>query len=438
MRQFLQIWVISLFFKIGLAAVLPLSSDETYYWMWSHHLQLSYFDHPPFIAWLFYFGHWLEPYAQLLRLPVVFCGHLTFLVWYKILEPQFTWGKYKYWYALALFSPLVGFGSMVGTPDVPLLLFWSLSIYFFQRCLLQQRTLDYFLLGASLGLGFCSKYHIVLFVPLALLFLLFERRLKEVSSSKIFLTLAGGLLFSLPVIVWNFQNDFASFRFQINHGLGSKNWTPEWTLSYLIAEIFIIFPLVLYAALQAKPSKEYRFLPYFAWGPLVFFFFSSFRGTVELNWPNIAFPGIFALVLFSKNFRKSALRTSAFWILFYIFAFSAALFLPQGYSVAKPFREQFRFRPLAPLQKEYSPLYASTYQIASAIWFENKTPIYKLRGMSRYDFYDTLPQSLPQEDTFYLIQENWTELPDWVKKAGYKEETIKKIEPHYLLVKVSR
>ncbi|HEY8271739.1 MAG TPA: glycosyltransferase family 39 protein, partial [Pseudobdellovibrionaceae bacterium] len=161
MRQFLQIWTFSLILKIGLAALLPLCSDETYYWIWSHHLQLSYFDHPPFIAWLFYLGHWLEPYGQLLRLPIVLTGHLTFLVWFNILKTQFSWEKYKYWYALAFFSPLVGFGSMIGTPDVPLLLFWSLSIYYFQQCLLHQKSYDYFLLGASLGLGFCSKYHIV-------------------------------------------------------------------------------------------------------------------------------------------------------------------------------------------------------------------------------------------------------------------------------------
>ncbi|MGZ6393222.1 MAG: ArnT family glycosyltransferase [Pseudobdellovibrionaceae bacterium] len=415
-----------------------MSPDEAYYWMWSHHMQLSYFDHPPFIAWLFYLGHWLEPYGQLLRLPIVLTGHLTFLVWYFILKPQFPWEKYKYWYALAFFSPLVGFGSMVGTPDVPLLLFWSLAIYFFQQSLSHQKARYYFLLGASLGLGFCSKYHIVLFVPLVLLFLFFEKRFREVSLRKIFYTLGGGLLFSLPVIIWNAQNDFASFRFQINHGLGRSNWTPDWTLGYVLAEIALLFPLVFYTALHAKPSREYKFLPYFAWGPLIFFLFSSFRGTVELNWPNVAFPVIFSLILFTKNPRKTVVWTSSFWILFYIFAFSAALFLPQDSLLAKPFREQFRFRVLAPLQKEYLPLYAGTYQIASAIWYENKNPIYKLHNMSRYDFYDTLPQSLPHQDTFYLVQENWSEIPDWVKKGGYKQEIVKKIDPYYLVLKVSR
>ncbi|HEX4270812.1 MAG TPA: glycosyltransferase family 39 protein, partial [Rhizomicrobium sp.] len=34
------------------AALLPLSADEAYYWLWSRHLAAGYFDHPPAIAWL--------------------------------------------------------------------------------------------------------------------------------------------------------------------------------------------------------------------------------------------------------------------------------------------------------------------------------------------------------------------------------------------------
>ena len=34
-----------------MAGLLPLSADEAYYWLWSKHLALGYFDHPPMIAW---------------------------------------------------------------------------------------------------------------------------------------------------------------------------------------------------------------------------------------------------------------------------------------------------------------------------------------------------------------------------------------------------
>ena len=35
-----------------MAADLPLSADEAYYWLWSRHPAAGYFDHPPMIAWL--------------------------------------------------------------------------------------------------------------------------------------------------------------------------------------------------------------------------------------------------------------------------------------------------------------------------------------------------------------------------------------------------
>lgn len=438
MSRFLLFWLLTLFIKLLLATILPLSSDEAYYWLWSHHMQLSYFDHPPFVAWLFYLGHWLEGWGQLIRLPFVLVGHLTMAVWYFILKDRFPWEQYKWWYLLALVSPMIGFGSLLGTPDVPHVFFWSLAIYFFQQALQERRSRDYLLFGVALGLGFCAKYHMVLFVPFALAYLLIEKRFREVSLKGLLLTLVSGLIFCLPVLLWNYQNDFASFKYQLHHGLGSTVWSPEWTFGYIAAEILLLFPWVFYLALRTRPDGKYRLLCYLAWGPLCFFLLSSFRGAVELNWPIAAFPSVFALVLFHPKAKKVALVTSGFWLIFYAIAFSSAIFLPNGSGFAKPFREPFRFRQLTPLQKQYQPLYAGTYQIASTIWWENKTPIYKLRDMSRFDFFDTLPESLPQEDSFFLVQENWSTIPDWVEKAGYKTSVVQTIEPHYIVVKVTR
>ena len=39
-----------------MAAWLPLSADEAYYWLWSRHLAAGYYDHPPAIAFLIRLG----------------------------------------------------------------------------------------------------------------------------------------------------------------------------------------------------------------------------------------------------------------------------------------------------------------------------------------------------------------------------------------------
>lgn len=65
MKKFSQIWTLTLLLKLVLAYFIPMTPDECYYWVWSQKLQLSYLDHPPFIAWLFKLSSILPPLAGL-------------------------------------------------------------------------------------------------------------------------------------------------------------------------------------------------------------------------------------------------------------------------------------------------------------------------------------------------------------------------------------
>src|SRR5262245_43293731 len=38
--------------RLVLSAVVPLLPEEAYYWLYSRHPDLSYFDHPPAVAWV--------------------------------------------------------------------------------------------------------------------------------------------------------------------------------------------------------------------------------------------------------------------------------------------------------------------------------------------------------------------------------------------------
>jgi 4-amino-4-deoxy-L-arabinose transferase-like glycosyltransferase len=53
---FSEVWSLSLAIKIVLAILIPLSLDESYYWVWGQNPQLSYYDHPPMVGWLFFLG----------------------------------------------------------------------------------------------------------------------------------------------------------------------------------------------------------------------------------------------------------------------------------------------------------------------------------------------------------------------------------------------
>src|SRR5579863_9920600 len=56
MRRMVAAIIALLCLRLGLGFVLPLSFDEAYYWLWSRHLALSYFDHPPAIAYAIRLG----------------------------------------------------------------------------------------------------------------------------------------------------------------------------------------------------------------------------------------------------------------------------------------------------------------------------------------------------------------------------------------------
>ena len=437
MKEFKRLWAISLVVKLILAALIPLSADEAYYWVWSHKLQLSYFDHPPMVAWIFYLGHFLEPLGHAVRWPAVILGHLTLLVGVDLIRHHISWDKTRMWVYLVLFSPLLGFGSLVVTPDLPVVFFWTLSIWCALRALRTGKAIDYLGFGAALGLGFCAKYHIVLFLPAFFLYLFFEKKWKDVRWSLAPLTILTGLIFCTPVLLWNYQNEFASFIFQFKHGLEKETYNPEWTISYLAGQLLIIFPLAAWAALRVRSIPELRWAPYFAWTPIVFFFLTSFRALVEANWPIIAYPAVLVLAVQYPRMRS--------WQRYYIGFFAsiiclvlATLWVPQLRNLNTKVSEPYEFQNLAEETKEFQPLYASSYQMASSLWYFSKIPVFKLKDISRFDFFDTLPEAIPQSEVFYLVKRENNGLPPWLSQEQWSGQVIKKIEPDYVLMEFKK
>lgn len=440
MKNLSLVWVLTLIVKLFLSAVIPLSSDEAYYWVWSERPQLSYFDHPPFVAWLFSLGHVFESLGHAVRWPAVILGHCTLLVWiyiWSLLKPRSQNDKLSWWLGLALCSPLLGFGSLIVTPDLPVLFFWSTSLLFVFRILQFQKTRDYILFGASLGLGFCSKYHIVLFVPSLLAYLIFEKKLKLIQWKKASLTIFFGLLFSSPVLIWNYQNDFASFRFQLNHGLNRPEYEFYWTWTYVAAQALVLFPTVVWCAIKARLDGPARLFYYFGWGPLLFFFLSSFKALVEVNWPIVAYPAFFAIaVLGAKNSRPFWIA-NVFWVTIFIILLSHTV-RPWIPSAPEKLSELSQFRPLIEKRFKYEPMYASTYQMASWIWYETKVPFYKLKGISRIDLFDTFEESVPTKYPIYIAMKRHTPLPHWIegKNSLYKVTEVESLENDLVIIKV--
>lgn len=414
-ERFWALVAVSLLAKAVLATVLPLSADESYYWVWSRHLDHGYFDHPPMVAWLFALGRIFEGFGHAVRLPAVLLGHGAVVVWALFLKDLLPPKRRLVWLALFLACPLTGIGGVIVTPDLPLIFFWSLSLLFIKRILNEGKSGDFLALGAALGLGFCSKYMITL-LPLSLLLLAFDARIRSALwRPALFLTFMSGLIFCAPVLGWNASHDWASFRFQLGHGLKSQNFSWIWPIEYLLGQILVLFPPLLFFSLKkGMPNPIRRILLATAFAPLAFFFFTSFRAPVELNWPSMAYPSFFALAAASVG-RRTFVGNMIFWTTVQI-AMIISVFYPATFRLHEKLSEPTKYRVLADLPNTHSPLYASTYQMASSLWYVSGRPVYKLQGMSRYDMYDRWDGSLPSLGRFYLLKEQGQEFPQ--KKDG--------------------
>ncbi len=442
-----SIWIWSLVAKLFLATLIPLSNDEAYYWVWSHHLQLSYFDHPPFVAWLFKAAHPLEgltKFTGILRLPAVLFGHLSLLILFQLLKGLVSASQLRNVFLVLLCSPFFGVGSLIVTPDIPFVFFWTLSLLIFRDHLNTPSVKSAASLGAALGLGFCSKYLIVVFVPIAISYVLWHR-LWLVARPKFLATaIATGLLFCAPVLVWNYHNDWASFRFQLGHGLDKEAAVFSQQLmqlgDYVGGQLALLSPLVLFTFWKFSEPRSISFLRWFGWGSILFFGWTSLRSPVEANWPIAGHLALLTLAAIADSApRERGFLPSRF--------LSRAMMLVWGVATAiivfqstRPSESLFgieanrlktyefvRFKELEKLAKEDVQFFASSYQMASALSLATGRTVGKLKGLNRVDFFDFHSSGAPTEDHFKVALEDQWPWPTWLKDSGYAETQREKV-----------
>ena len=198
-------------------AYLPLHGDEAYYWMWSHNLQTGYYDHPPMIAYMIYLTNFISESEWGVRLVNVFSLSISALYIFKLSREMFD--EKIALNAVIIFSSviLVHAGYIITTPDSPLILFWSLALYYSYMALFGGKTKDFILTGIMLGFMMLSKYTAILFVFMLLIFILLKRR-DILTNTRFYLSAVIALFIVAPMLFWNYQNGWISFSFQLDHG----------------------------------------------------------------------------------------------------------------------------------------------------------------------------------------------------------------------------
>jgi FtsH-binding integral membrane protein len=195
---------------------------------------------------------------------------------------------------------------VLATPDAPLLTFVALALLAVERAMSPAASVAWWLAaGLAAGLAMASKYTGIV-LPLGLL----AGMLASASARRVlrtpgpWLAVLVAALVMLPVLRWNAQHDWSSFRFQLEHGLGNPvggaAWRRELELvgGQLLLASPVLFVLGVTAVVRAARGAErvQRLLAAVAITTAMLFAWSALRRRVEANWPALAWVPIAALL----------------------------------------------------------------------------------------------------------------------------------------------
>ncbi len=338
-----QHWTAVAYLVIGLALLvrlaylaagkIELSEDEAYQWLWSKHLDLSYFSKPPLIAYTQALGTTLWDDTEFgVRFFSPVLGAIGGWLLVRFLAKEAA-GLAALLLALAtVATPLLMVGSTLLTIDSLSVLFWVAAMVSGWKAVQEDATRAWLWTGLWVGLGVLSKY-IGLFQWLcwAVFFLMWRPARGQLRRPGPYLALAVSLVCLLPVVIWNAQHDWITLSHLADRGGLDQSWQPtaRYLVDFLIAEVGLLNPNFFAGSIGAAIGvwRSHRGDPFrvylFSMGvPLVLFYLIyTLRGRVQPNWIAPAILPLFCLMVvdWEKRWRAGA-RSVIRW-------FAAAVFL---------------------------------------------------------------------------------------------------------------
>jgi hypothetical protein len=311
-RTALVVITLAAIVRLILAALIPPPPDESYYWEWSRRLAAGYFDHPFAIAFLVRAGTAVFGVSAFgIRVGSVAAGWAASLC-VVLLARRLTEGRdaAPLWAAIAVSClPLAAAGLVLATPDAPLLFAVAAALLALDHAISADpgstgAWRGWIAAGAALGFALDAKYNAVL-IPLGVLVALVLdgslRRHLATPAPYVAVLLAVALF--CPVLLWNAEHDWASFQFQLLHGLGPPHGSPfdrEAALlggqAALVSPIlFVLMGVAVVRALHGRPPRE-LVLGTVSATVFLFFCITALRRPAEANWQAPAYMPALALL----------------------------------------------------------------------------------------------------------------------------------------------
>ena len=292
--------------RLVVAATAPLAPDETYYWVWSHALAAGYLDHPPMVALWIRAGTFLVGQTALgLRLLGPLAAALASWMLFDAGRVLFPGTKTGVAAALLLNATLLlGVGTVIMTPDSPLLFFWTATLWATARIAAGGPAAWWLAAGLFGGLALDSKYTaLFLWIGIGLWVLLVPSVRPWLRRWQPWAACAIGLLLFAPVLDWNATHDWVGF---IKQGSRVEDWHPTRALGFLAeligGQIGLATPMVWalcmaglwVAGWQAVQRRDpaWSLLAALSVPPALVFLQHVTGDRVQGNWPAIIYPAL--------------------------------------------------------------------------------------------------------------------------------------------------
>jgi hypothetical protein len=291
--------------RLAAAAWTPLTFDEAYYWMWSKHLAGGYYDHPPGVVLVIRLGTMIAGDTQLgVRLVSILLALPMSWAVYRATAILFGGRRAAATATILLNVTLMAaVGTMIVTPDAPLLVASSFVLFFLAKVLETGRGAWWLAVGAAVGAALVSKYTALFFGPAILIWLVSVPKLRRwlISPWPYLGGVVSAALFA-PVIFWNADHHWVSFLKQFGRAR-IEDFRPVFVSELIPTQIAFATPLVwilgamgLYALLKrnvgAAPARILINATF--WTITLYFVWHSLHARVEANWFAPVYP-VFAI-----------------------------------------------------------------------------------------------------------------------------------------------
>lgn len=381
-------------FRLWFCAQFELVGDEAYYWIWSKHLDWSYFSKGPGVAWTIFLG------------TKIFGDTVFGIRWISVLLSAGTgWLMFKL--ARALFNERVGFWSVATAALVPLFMigglvmtidplsvfFWALAAWLFWKNKDAKTSFAWATTGLAIGIGMLCKYTNVAELICFALFCVWLPQYQKKWKSFFVMTLVA-ILCLIPVLIWNAQHDWITFHHLIHRGSLDKHlkFSTKELFGFLLSQFLVFNPLLFLGLLvgfftlnlaQIR-NASYRYLFCLFFPLLIFYVVLSFNKAGQANWAAPSwFAGVILLVAFweQKNhlLGKFSVKITVIISVIAFIALHAVpfIYLPDIFSKMKsdPLKRirgtQNISQQIAEIQKQYNAdfIIAGNYGLASLLAF---------------------------------------------------------------------